>query len=107
MLAGLPALSLAVGKEGEKKSNVVNDYLEQVLEGWPADEDIEVLVRFASQPTVYDRGHLIDAGLEPRHSFHAVPAVWAVGRPDAVWQASLDPRVQWVQGDRPPEYMIG
>src|SRR3990172_10701134 len=101
MLAGLPALSLAVGTAGAQNRHVVNDYLEQVLEGWPADEDIEVLVRFASQPTVYDRGHLIDAGLEPRHSFHVVPAVWAVGRPDAVWQASLDPRVPGVRGDPP------
>jgi len=106
MLAGLPALSLAVGTAGAQNRHVVNDYLEQVLEGWPADEDIEVLVRFASQPTVYDRGHLIDAGLEPRHSFHVVPAVWAVGRPDAVWQASLDPRVQWIEWNRPLEYMM-
>ncbi len=106
MLFGLPLVSLAVGTAGAQNRHVVNDYLEQVLSGWPPDQDIEVLVRFSSDPTVYDRGHLFDAGLEPRHTFHVVPTVYAVGRPDAVWRASLDPRVAWIEWNRPLEYMM-
>jgi len=105
-LAGLPFLTLTVGTAGAVNRDVMNDYLEQVLDGWSADEDIEVLVRFAGPPSVYDLGHLVDAGLEPRHTFRVVPAVFAVGRTDAVRAMSLDPRVAWIEWNRPLTYMM-
>lgn len=106
LMAGLPFLTLAVGSAGASNRDVVNDYLEQVLGTWAADQDIEVLVRFTSAPTTYDYGHLEDAGLVARHTFHVLPAVWAIGRPEAVWRMSTDPRVAWIEWNRPLVYMM-
>jgi serine protease AprX len=106
IVASLPILALVVGTAGAANRDVMNNYLEQVLGGWSPDQDIEVLVRFASAPTLYDIGHLENAGLEARHTFHVLPTVWAVGRPDAVWRMSLDPRVAWIEYNRPLTYMM-
>ncbi len=105
-LAALPLMAMFVGTAGAENRQVVNDYLQQVLSTWSADQDIEVLVRFQSAPTLYDIGHLENAGLAWRHTFHVVPAVWAIGRPDAVWRISLDPRVAWIEWNRPLVYMM-
>lgn len=106
LLAVLPFLSLAVGTAGANNRAVVNDYLEQVMATWPSDQPIEVLVRFSSEVNTYDLGHLELAGLEPRHTFHAIPAVWAIGSPAAVYRASLDPRVAWIEWNRPLQFMM-
>jgi subtilisin family serine protease len=106
LLVALPFASLGVGTAGAADRHVMNDYLEQVLSTWPVGQDIEVLVRFTSDVTVYDLGHLELAGLEPRHTFHVLPTVWAVGTPDSVYRASLDSRVEWIEWNRPLFYLM-
>jgi len=106
LLVALPLLSLAAGTAGAQNARAVNDYLEQVMGRWPAGEEIGVLVRFDGAPTVYDMGHLRDAGLTPRHTFHVLPIVYATGQVDAVWRASADPRVEWIEWNRPLTYMM-
>jgi serine protease AprX len=105
-MVGLPLLSLAAGTAAAPDDRVVNDYLEFVMGSWPAGQDIGVLVRFESAPTVYDLGHMREAGLTPLHTFHVLPTVYATGRVDAVWRVSADPRVEWIEWNRPLTYMM-
>jgi len=104
LVVSLPPLALAAASSGASNPRVVNDYLEEVMANWAPGTDIEVLVRFAGTPSVYDLGHLRQAGLTPLHTFHVVPAVYARGTVDAVWEASGDPRVQWIEWNRPLQY---
>src|SRR5262245_18167954 len=46
LIAGMALLSVAVGTAGARHPAVVNDYLESVMDAWPAGQNIEVLVRF-------------------------------------------------------------
>jgi serine protease AprX len=97
----VPLLAIVVGTAGARDARVVNDYLEDVMSTWPAGQDIEVLVRFVDSPTFADRIHLEQAGLQTGYAFHVVPAIAAVGSPESVWRASLDPRVVWIEWNRP------
>jgi serine protease AprX len=106
LLAGLPFVALAVGTAGAREARVVNDSLEQVMDAWPADADIEVLVRFKDGPITSDLEHLRWAGLDPLQSLHALPVTLAKGPTEAVWRASLDPRVAWVEWNRPIQYYM-
>ncbi len=76
------------------------------MDTWPAGDDIGVLVRFKDAPTAYDLGHLRQAGLAPQHTFHMLPTVYATGSVNAVWRASADPRVEWIEWNRPIYYMM-
>lgn len=106
LMLALPMLSVAVGTAGAQNDRVVNDYLESVMAQWPAGQDIGVLVRFKDTPTTYDLGHLRDAGLVPQHTFHVLPTVYATGTVGAVWRASADPRVEWIEWNRPLTFMM-
>lgn len=105
-MVGLPLLSVVVGTAAGQNDRVVNDYLEQVMDSWPAGQDIGVLIRFEDAPTFYDLGHLREAGLVPQHTFHVLPIVYATGSVGSVWRASADPRVDWIEWNRPLTYMM-
>jgi serine protease AprX len=66
----------------------------------------EVMVQFWGPVLASDLSALRQAGLEARHVFHAIPAVYAVGPADAVFRLSRSDRVFWMEYNEKLTYFM-
>jgi len=66
----------------------------------------EIIVQFRDRLLESDLAAAARAGLEVRHRFHAIPALYAAGPADAVWRLSREPRVTWIEHNEPLTYSM-
>jgi len=66
----------------------------------------EVIAQFRGPMLGSDLSAMRQAGLEVRHVFHALPAVFAVGPAEAIYRLSRDERVFWVEYNERLSYFM-
>ncbi len=66
----------------------------------------EVIVQFRGPVLPSDLVAMRQAGLEVRHTFHALPAVYATGAASAVCRLSQDDRVFWMEHNEKLSYFM-
>jgi serine protease AprX len=90
----------------KRPTNVVDDYLNEVISSMDLDEHVEVIIQFIDEITNKDHTRLNDLGFAVIHEFEGIPAVLANGSKEAVLELANEERVYWLEYNEPIEYYM-
>ncbi len=86
-----------------KPANVIDPALERRL---ASSGDLEIIVQFHKDVRYEDRMAMRDMGFTVKHTFKAIPAVYAIGSPSAVRALAEYPRTYWIEYNERLTYMM-
>ena len=82
----------------------LDPYLQQMMGRALPGDRMDVIVQFAGQVTRADRMQLAAIGLEARHEFHIVPAIWTSATAEQMARLEAYPRTFWVEYNERLQY---
>jgi serine protease AprX len=84
----------------------LDPYLQEMMGRALPGDRLDVIVQFVGQVTPADRSQLAALGLDAKHEFHVVPAIWTSGTAEQVMRLAGYPRTFWVEYNERLQYAM-
>ncbi|MDP7265817.1 MAG: S8 family serine peptidase [Candidatus Thermoplasmatota archaeon] len=86
--------------------SVINSDLQNLMDDWDDDTEVNILVRFRGDSVLFDEELFENMGFHMTASFHVVPALALEGPASAIANLASLPFVDWIENDTRVELMM-